>query len=228
MSSFGREFAKECEYLYKKPLHVLGYTLEGFFVNLIDVLEVLQQSPSHAEKLKTKNDIPVLLCNQQSGRLAVHFYTNRSIMKYFMAGVIKGISECLFRRKVKINLLSCDPPPKVKHRYYFKYSVSDDGEFGEDELIASLEKSFKLKESHSESSILDKSINVDNNIHLERNIKLESTNESTVQDKNNHSEKTPPENFSSQFRKNVQSSRGGRSLRSRASAGLFTEIIRQC
>ncbi|KAF2360650.1 Heme-NO binding [Trinorchestia longiramus] len=127
MSRFGRIFAMECEYLYRKPLSSLGYNLEGFLTNLTGVLDILQQAPDQTNQLSTKNDVPTLLCNQQGGRLTLHFHTNREPLRYFMGGAIQGISECVFRRKVKTKSTVCTPSRLDRHRYYFKYAIIEGG-----------------------------------------------------------------------------------------------------
>ncbi|KAA0201865.1 hypothetical protein HAZT_HAZT012064, partial [Hyalella azteca] len=127
MSEFGRRFAMECELLYRKPLSSLGYNLEGFLTNLTGVLDILQQAPDQANQLSTKNDVPTLLCNRQGGQLSLHFYTNREPLRYFMGGAIEGISEFVFRRKVKTKSSVCAPCRLDGHRYYFKYAITEEG-----------------------------------------------------------------------------------------------------
>lgn len=127
MSEFGKVYAAECHYLYRKPLTSLGYSLEGFLTNLIGICDILRETPSEAKHLSKKNDVPYLLCNRIGGRLVLHFHTNREPMRHFLSGVIEGISEYLFARKVKVTSLACKPNVLSKHRYYFKYTIVEVG-----------------------------------------------------------------------------------------------------
>ena len=125
MNKLGQEYVKECIKLYGKSLHSLGSNLEGFLTSLIGLCDLLKTNPN--DQLKTKNDVPNLLCNRQDEWLILNFYTNREPIRFFVGGVVHGLSQQLYNKKVTITNQKCDIPNsnRTKHRFLFKYQIKD-------------------------------------------------------------------------------------------------------
>ena len=159
MRKFGKAFSQECQFLYLKPLESLGYNLEGFLTNLIEVYDILQ-TPNHLRKLTTKNDMPSLLCNQHANQLVLHCHTNRMPLRYFMGGALEGTSEGIFRRMIKVTSQACKPPLDSRHRFYFKYTIKEVGtaEASQKSDLVSIDCGRKIRESASEGHIQNKTL----------------------------------------------------------------------
>ncbi|XP_047494015.1 head-specific guanylate cyclase-like [Penaeus chinensis] len=106
MTRLGREYVKECRRQYGKALQSLGYNLEGFLTNLTGLCDMLKTNSS----LKTKNDVPSLICNDVDGCVVLHFFTNREPIRCFVGGVIEGVSSQIFSRRVRVACEKCDTP----------------------------------------------------------------------------------------------------------------------
>lgn len=124
MRRLGQEYAKECRRQYGKPLESLGYNLEGFLTNLTGLCDIIKTNSN----LKTKNDVPSLVCNRQEDQIVLHFFTNREPIRYFVGGVIEGVSREIFSKSVRVTCEKCDTPngDRSNHRFYFKYLVEDE------------------------------------------------------------------------------------------------------
>lgn len=133
MRQLGREYVRECRYQYGKALESLGYNIEGFLTNLTGVCDIIKTNPN----LKTKNDVPSLVCNRQGGRVVLHFFTNREPIRYFVGGVIEGVGAQVFSRSVVVTCDKCDTPNgnRSNHRFYFRYTIEEDDCFGEDSIM---------------------------------------------------------------------------------------------
>ncbi|ROT81066.1 Head-specific guanylate cyclase [Penaeus vannamei] len=118
MTRLGREYVKECRRQYGKALQSLGYNLEGFLTNLTGLCDMLKTNSS----LKTKNDVPSLICNNVDGCVVLHFFTNREPIRCFVGGVIEGVSSQIFSRRARVACEKCDTPNgnRTSHRFYFK------------------------------------------------------------------------------------------------------------
>ncbi|XP_042855595.1 guanylate cyclase soluble subunit beta-2-like [Penaeus japonicus] len=126
MTRLGREYVKECRRQYGKALQSLGYNLEGFLTNLTGLCDMLKTNSS----LKTKNDVPSLICNSVDGCVVLHFFTNREPIRCFVGGVIEGVSLQIFSRGVRVTCEKCDTPNgnRTSHRFYFKYTIHEEDE----------------------------------------------------------------------------------------------------
>nr|XP_045588083.1 head-specific guanylate cyclase-like [Procambarus clarkii] len=123
MRRLGREYVRECRRQHGKALGSLGYNLEGFLTNMTGICDIIKTNSN----LKTKNDVPSLVCNRQDGKVQLHFFTNREPIRYFVGGVIEGVSLQVFSRSVSVACDKCDTPNgnRSAHRFYFKYTVED-------------------------------------------------------------------------------------------------------
>lgn len=123
MRRLGREYVRECRRQYGKALQSLGYNLEGFLTNLTGLCDIIKTNAN----MRTKNDVPSLVCNRQGDRVVLHFFTNRERIRYFVGGVIEGVSQQIFSKEVRVSCDKCDTPNgnRSNHRYYFKYSTEE-------------------------------------------------------------------------------------------------------
>ncbi|XP_050700680.1 head-specific guanylate cyclase-like [Eriocheir sinensis] len=123
MRRLGREYVRECQRQYGKALQSLGYNLEGFLTNLTGLCDIIKTNAN----MRTKNDVPSLVCNRQGERVVLHFFTNRERIRYFVGGVIEGVSQQIFSKEVRVSCDKCDTPNgnRSNHRFYFKYSTEE-------------------------------------------------------------------------------------------------------
>ncbi|XP_045104238.1 head-specific guanylate cyclase-like [Portunus trituberculatus] len=123
MRRLGREYVRECRRQYGKALQCLGYNLEGFLTNLTGLCDIIKTNAN----LRTKNDVPSLVCNRQGDKVVLHFFTNREPIRYFVGGVIEGVSQQIFSKDVRVSCDKCDTPngDRTNHRFYFKYSTEE-------------------------------------------------------------------------------------------------------
>lgn len=123
MRRLGREYVRECRRQYGKALQSLGYNLEGFLTNLTGLCDIIKTNAN----MRTKNDVPSLVCNRQGERVVLHFFTNRERIRYFVGGVIEGVSQQIFSKEVRVSCDKCDTPNgnRSNHRFYFKYSTEE-------------------------------------------------------------------------------------------------------
>ena len=123
MRRLGREYVRECRRQYGKALQSLGYNLEGFLTNLTGLCDIIKTNAN----MRTKNDVPNLVCNRQGDKVVLHFFTNREPIRYFVGGVIEGVSQQIFSKDVRVSCDKCDTPngDRINHRFYFKYSTEE-------------------------------------------------------------------------------------------------------
>ncbi|KAK3874310.1 hypothetical protein Pcinc_020738 [Petrolisthes cinctipes] len=123
MRQLGLEYLRECRHQYGKALQSLGYNIEGFLTNLTSLCDIIKTNPN----LKTKNDVPSLVCNRQGDRIVLHFFTNREPIRYFVGGVIEGVGAEVFYRSVSVTCDKCDTPNgnRSNHRFYFRYTIEE-------------------------------------------------------------------------------------------------------
>lgn len=123
MRRLGREYVRECRRQYGKALQSLGYNLEGFLTNLTGLCDIIKTNAN----MRTKNDVPSLVCNRQGDKVVLHFFTNREPIRYFVGGVIEGVSQQIFSKDVRVSCDKCDTPNgnRTNHRFYFKYSAEE-------------------------------------------------------------------------------------------------------
>ncbi|KAK4306785.1 hypothetical protein Pmani_021408 [Petrolisthes manimaculis] len=123
MRQLGLEYLRECRHQYGKALQSLGYNIEGFLTNLTSLCDIIKTNPN----LKTKNDVPSLVCNRQGDRIVLHFFTNREPIRYFVGGVIEGVGAEVFYRTVRVTCDKCDTPNgnRSNHRFYFRYTIEE-------------------------------------------------------------------------------------------------------
>ncbi|XP_069994942.1 head-specific guanylate cyclase isoform X2 [Penaeus vannamei] len=142
MTRLGREYVKECRRQYGKALQSLGYNLEGFLTNLTGLCDMLKTNSS----LKTKNDVPSLICNNVDGCVVLHFFTNREPIRCFVGGVIEGVSSQIFSRRARVACEKCDTPNgnRTSHRFYFKYTIRE--EEVEEEEVEEVEEEEDVEE----------------------------------------------------------------------------------
>lgn len=133
MRQLGREYVRECRHQYGKALESLGYNIEGFLTNLTGVCDIIKTNPN----LKTKNDVPSLVCNRQGGQVVLHFFTNREPIRYFVGGVIEGVGAQVFSRSVVVTCDKCDTPNgnRSNHRFYFRYTIEEGDCLGEESVM---------------------------------------------------------------------------------------------
>ncbi|KAK7023618.1 hypothetical protein SK128_022257 [Halocaridina rubra] len=123
MNKLGQEYVKECLKQYGKALRSLGYNLEGFLTNLTGLCDILKTNSN----LKTKNDVPSLMCNRYDDCVILHFFTNREPIRFFVGGVIEGVSRQIFNASIRVVCDKCDTPNgnRSSHRFYYKYTIKD-------------------------------------------------------------------------------------------------------
>ncbi|XP_066954652.1 head-specific guanylate cyclase [Macrobrachium rosenbergii] len=124
MNKLGQEYVKECLKQYGKALRSLGYNIEGFLTNLTGLCDILKTNSN----LKTKNDVPSLMCNRYNDCIILHFFTNREAIRFFVGGIIEGVSLQIFSKQVCVTCEKCDTPNgnRSNHRFYYKYTIKDD------------------------------------------------------------------------------------------------------
>nr|XP_053655674.1 uncharacterized protein LOC128704576 [Cherax quadricarinatus] len=124
MRRLGLEYVRECKKQHGKALESLGFNLEGFLTNMTGICDIIKTNSN----LKTKNDVPSLLCNRHDEKVVLHFFTNREPIRYFVGGVIQGVSLLIFNKNISVTCEKCETPNgnRSSHRFYFKYTVVDE------------------------------------------------------------------------------------------------------
>ncbi|KAK8720400.1 hypothetical protein OTU49_013346, partial [Cherax quadricarinatus] len=162
MRRLGLEYVRECKKQHGKALESLGFNLEGFLTNMTGICDIIKTNSN----LKTKNDVPSLLCNRHDEKVVLHFFTNREPIRYFVGGVIQGVSLLIFNKNISVTCEKCETPNgnRSSHRFYFKYTVVDErvDSTGEQRVTndASVNAQSTGTHTYASSSIKDSKIGV--------------------------------------------------------------------
>lgn len=119
MRCLGEEYLKLCLFEYGNAIRMMGSNMIEFFSNL----DGLQTYISASEKFKSQIP-PSSRCEYNHNRLIVHFYTSRSSMLEFYAGIVYGISRHLFARDATVSVTPSNTPGSLHH--YFTVDAATD------------------------------------------------------------------------------------------------------
>lgn len=115
----GEEYFRLCLFEYGSAIRMMGSNMIEFFSNL----DGLQTYISSSDKFKSQIP-PSSRCEYQQNKLTVHFYTSRSNLLEYYAGIVLGISRHLFSREATVSVTRSNTPGSLHN--YFTIDASDD------------------------------------------------------------------------------------------------------
>ena len=119
MRCLGEEYFKLCLFEYGSAIRMMGSNMIEFFSNL----DGLQTYISSSDKFKSQIP-PSSRCEYQHNKLTVHFYTSRSNMLEYYAGIVHGISHHLFAKESSVSVTRSNTPGSLHN--FFTIDASDD------------------------------------------------------------------------------------------------------
>lgn len=120
MRCLGEEYFRLCLFDYGSAIRMMGSNMVEFFSNL----DGLQTYISTSEKFKSQIP-PSSRCEYKQNKLILHFYTSRSSLLEYYAGIVLGISRHLFARAANVTVSRSSTPGS--HHHYFTIDAEEEG-----------------------------------------------------------------------------------------------------
>ena len=117
LETVGESFVSFVAVDFQKPLRCIGSSVQGFFDNL----DGFHGHILSAHKSK-EMQLPAMRCSKNGlGHYTIHVQFQKTDMKYFLAGLIRGICKHVLEKDTHVNVENTN----VTHEYRFTYNISE-------------------------------------------------------------------------------------------------------
>ncbi|KAK3576869.1 hypothetical protein CHS0354_012922 [Potamilus streckersoni] len=114
----GVEYLKLCLSEYGRSIRMMGSNIVEFLSNLDGLQEQICKSEKFLDQVP-----PSFRCEYDKNKVTLHFYMERRNLLYFYSGIISGLSEIVFLRDAKVELLRTENSLTTHHIFTIDAAV---------------------------------------------------------------------------------------------------------